>query len=190
MYSKGTGSPSFSVGIKEWAKYENERKNCHPRGSDTRREERKLTRTRILSLKKMRDYSKSTVFKWKLFPCFIVLSCHVRIQASFIVFALDLIFCCCCCLKSQHKSPSRRKYSFGSTNSQCSDDDNDSDVGSISSERSYGSRGSRTHHKTLEPGNVSLLRYTRNMRHKLRLWQGDYYLYRQAGRKLGRCIRE
>ncbi|XP_073237164.1 CLIP-associating protein 1-A-like isoform X3 [Porites lutea] len=52
-----------------------------------------------------------------------------------------------------HKSPSRRKYSFGSTNSQCSDDDNDSDVGSISSERSYGSRGSRTHHKTLEPGN-------------------------------------
>ncbi|CAH3196192.1 unnamed protein product, partial [Porites evermanni] len=68
-----------------------------------------------------------------------------------------------------HKSPSRRKYSFGSTNSQCSDDDNDSDVGSISSERSYGSRGSRTHHKTLEPGNVSLLRYTRNMWHKLRL---------------------
>ncbi|KAK2565032.1 CLIP-associating protein 1 [Acropora cervicornis] len=46
-----------------------------------------------------------------------------------------------------HKSPSRRKYSFGSTNSQCSDDDNDSEVGSISSERSYGSRGSRNHHK-------------------------------------------
>ena len=91
MYSKGTGSPSFSLGIKEWADYESERENCHPRGSDTRREERKLTRTRILSLKKMRDYSKSTVFKWKLFPCFIVLSCHVRIQASFIVFALDLI---------------------------------------------------------------------------------------------------
>ena len=55
----------------------------------------------------------------------------------------------------QHKSPSRRKYSFGSTNSQCSDDDNDSEVGSISSERSYGSRGSRNHHKVLEPGNVS-----------------------------------
>ena len=55
----------------------------------------------------------------------------------------------------QHKSPARRKYSFGSTNSQCSDDDNDSDVGSISSERSYGSRGSRNHHKVLEPGNVS-----------------------------------
>ncbi|XP_074623807.1 CLIP-associating protein 1-like isoform X5 [Acropora palmata] len=52
-----------------------------------------------------------------------------------------------------HKSPSRRKYSFGSTNSQCSDDDNDSEVGSISSERSYGSRGSRNHHKVLEPGN-------------------------------------
>ncbi|XP_078377626.1 LOW QUALITY PROTEIN: CLIP-associating protein 1-like [Oculina patagonica] len=51
-----------------------------------------------------------------------------------------------------HKSPSRRKYSFGSTNSQCSDDDN-SDAGSISSERSYGSKGSRNHHRTLEPGN-------------------------------------
>ncbi|PFX27554.1 CLIP-associating protein 1-A [Stylophora pistillata] len=48
-----------------------------------------------------------------------------------------------------HKSPSRRKYSFGS---QCSDDD-DSDVASISSERSYGSRGSRNHPKHLEPGN-------------------------------------
>ena len=83
--SKGTGSPSFSLGIKEWADYESERENCHPRGSDTRREERKLTRTRILSLKKMRDYSKSTVFKCKLFPCLIVLSCHVRI------FELDLI---------------------------------------------------------------------------------------------------
>ena len=55
----------------------------------------------------------------------------------------------------QHKSPSRRKYSFGSTNSQCSDDDNDSEVGSISSERSYGSRVSRNHHKVLEPDNVS-----------------------------------
>lgn len=55
----------------------------------------------------------------------------------------------------QHKSPARRKYSFGSTNSQCSDDDNDSDVGSISSERSYSSRGSRNQHKVLEPGNVS-----------------------------------
>ena len=65
--------------------------NCHPRGSDTRREERKLTRTRILSLKKLRDYPKSTVFKWKLFHFFIVLCCHVRLQASFIVFALDLI---------------------------------------------------------------------------------------------------
>lgn len=90
--SKGTGSPSFSLGIKEWADYESERENYPPRGSDTRREERKLTRTRILSLKKMRDYLKSTVFKWKLFPFFIVLSCHVRIQASFIVFTLDLIW--------------------------------------------------------------------------------------------------
>lgn len=52
-----------------------------------------------------------------------------------------------------HKSPARRKYSFGSTNSQCSDDDNDSEVGSISSERSYGSRGSRNQHKILEAGN-------------------------------------
>ncbi|XP_068670477.1 CLIP-associating protein 1-A-like isoform X5 [Montipora foliosa] len=52
-----------------------------------------------------------------------------------------------------HKSPARRKYSFGSTNSQCSDDDNDSEVGSISSERSYGSRGSRNQHKIIEAGN-------------------------------------
>ena len=62
------------------------------------------------------------------------------------------------CFLFQHKSPARRKYSFGSTNSQCSDDD-DSDVASISSERSYSSRGSsRSHrHKILQAGTVSLI---------------------------------
>ncbi|XP_032242653.2 CLIP-associating protein 1-A isoform X3 [Nematostella vectensis] len=48
-------------------------------------------------------------------------------------------------------SPVRRKYSFGSS-SQCSDDDNDSDAGSLCSDRSMGSRGNRTLGRA-EPGN-------------------------------------
>ncbi|KAK3736138.1 hypothetical protein QZH41_015538 [Actinostola sp. cb2023] len=51
---------------------------------------------------------------------------------------------------SWHRSPARRKYSFGSTNSHGSDDDADSDNGS--SERSLGTRGNRTLCRA-EPGN-------------------------------------
>ncbi|XP_031566789.1 CLIP-associating protein 1-like isoform X2 [Actinia tenebrosa] len=48
------------------------------------------------------------------------------------------------------KSPARRKFSFGSTNSHGSDEDADSDAGS--SERSMGTRGNRTLSRA-EPGN-------------------------------------